>query len=870
VQVWSTALMRLTLPAPIADHRPPAFPWMGVLAPVLAGTLLYLFTRSPLSFAFAALGPIMALAALIDGRRQVRRARRTDLRRRADELARLSRDVAELHERERWRRQTEVPRARVLIASGHTPPATGATGPLAVRLGQGDVPSGLELDATNPVDREIAAAANRLTHAPVIADAARGIGLVGADLLTRAAERSVTTQLRYLGASPSGLVHRGSSATSLHGRCAVIVEIAGPRHARFLRGGDGLAHGSFAPDLLAAAETPDSLTASAGAVPDSATLTLTGTPGPTGRLEANFVVTASGTQPIDLVHDGPHALVGGTTGSGKSELLLAWLLSLADGYSPDRLRMLLFDFKGGATFDAITGLPHVDGLVTDLDGAILDRAVSALQAELRRREAALRASGARTVDEHGALARLVIVVDEFAALVDTRGGLHEVFADIASRGRSLGIHLILCTQRPAGAVRDSLLANCALRVSLRVVDRADSVAVVGTGDAAAIPRTVPGRCVIALHGETPIAAQVATMAPDAMAEAIAAIASRGDVVASRTGWLPPLPSTIRLAEVTEEHAGEDMIVLGRADIPATGSQPVASWEPRRDGALAIHGAPGSGRTETARTIATQLGVPILEGAEDAAGERLWDAVMGVDRSPLVIDDLAEALGGLGPDHASTVIEQFAAMVRRRGNVVAVTIGSPGGPNLRPLSSALGARVLLRMANRDEHALAGGPLPLFDTGARPGAGVWQGHRVQIAVAAGRTRDWPRRSDETVPLRPGSVTAVVTTRPSTRIAGLRSRQDLTVLDARTVATAHLAGDPTSAVVIVGDPDSWQSMPALWPLLADNPVVYECSIGQYRAVARRRDLPPALADAPGRVWLARLEADVARSVIDWGGSN
>src|SRR5690606_38751968 len=146
-------------------------------------------------------------------------------------------------------------------------------------------------------------------------------------------------------------------------------------------------------------------------------------------------------------------------------------------------------------------LPHVVGIVTDLDEVAAARALRSLRAELRHRESLLAERGARSIEELAdgvpALARLVIVVDEFAALTAGFPELHEVFADLAARGRSLGVHLVLCTQRPAGSVRDSVLANCTLRISLRVNNRADSIAVVGEPGAAALPRHPVGRAIIA-------------------------------------------------------------------------------------------------------------------------------------------------------------------------------------------------------------------------------------------------------------------------------------------------------------------------------------------------------------------------------------
>src|SRR5690606_33294925 len=119
---------------------------------------------------------------------------------------------------------------------------------------------------------------------------------------------------------------------------------------------------------------------------------------------------------VDLAVEGPHALVAGTTGAGKSELLTTWVLGLALAHPPADLHVLLVDYKGGATFGALTGLPHVLGVLTDLDPGATSRALASLRAELARRERLLAAAGVRSLAEHtpgGRPPRLLIVVDEF-------------------------------------------------------------------------------------------------------------------------------------------------------------------------------------------------------------------------------------------------------------------------------------------------------------------------------------------------------------------------------------------------------------------------------------------------------------------------
>ncbi|NLA08850.1 MAG: hypothetical protein GX871_01375, partial [Microbacteriaceae bacterium] len=195
-------------------------------------------------------------------------------------------------------------------------------------------------------------------------------------------------------------------------------------------------------------------------------------------LPAPFAVADGAPLPIDIVTAGPHALIAGTTGSGKSELMVSWITALCALYPPERVVLLLADFKGGTAFAALAELPHVVGMITDLDASGASRALESLRAELRWREARLADADARDIaDGRVDMPRLIVVIDEFAALLAQHPELDELFADVAARGRALGVHLMLGTQRAAGTVRDGLLANIPLRFCLRVVDEGESRAV---------------------------------------------------------------------------------------------------------------------------------------------------------------------------------------------------------------------------------------------------------------------------------------------------------------------------------------------------------------------------------------------------------
>jgi DNA segregation ATPase FtsK/SpoIIIE, S-DNA-T family len=210
---------------------------------------------------------------------------------------------------------------------------------------------------------------------------------------------------------------------------------------------------------------------------------------------------------IDLheKYHGPHGLIAGMTGSGKSEFIMTFILSLAVNYHPDEVAFILIDYKGGGMANAFEDLPHLAGTITNLDGAAVNRSLISIQSELKRRQAIF-SETSRVVDQSNIdiykyqklyregmvtepLQHLFIISDEFAELKAQQPEFMEQLVSAARIGRSLGVHLILATQKPSGVVDDQIWSNSKFRISLKVQEKADSMEVIKRPDAAELKQT---------------------------------------------------------------------------------------------------------------------------------------------------------------------------------------------------------------------------------------------------------------------------------------------------------------------------------------------------------------------------------------------
>jgi S-DNA-T family DNA segregation ATPase FtsK/SpoIIIE len=369
---------------------------------------------------------------------------------------------------------------------------------------------------------------------------------------------------------------------------------------------------------------------------------------------------------------GPHGLLVGATGSGKSELLRSLATALAVRHDPALVNLLLIDFKGGAAFAELAGFPHVAGVVTNLadDLSLVDRMRLALAGELARRQEALRLAGnlGSIADYQAArvqgtpldpLPYLVVVVDEFGELLAAKPDFLDVFLTVARLGRSLGVHLLLATQRlDEGRIR-GLEPHLRYRICLRTFTPDESRAVLSSADAfelpslpglgylkvdtaqrrfkaaicgAATPRRQPGEPYDTRTGQAPIAALLRPLslggpaAPDAQPPApaerprdvpvLVRSARSAATCSAREIWTPPLPSDLTLGALgalgtdsgaPDGGAPDSGVAVGLADLPERQARDAIRYRPHGPGGnLGLAGAPRSGKSSFLQALVLAL------------------------------------------------------------------------------------------------------------------------------------------------------------------------------------------------------------------------------------------------------------------------
>lgn len=910
----------LVIPSAPAPPRRTSLPYLAGIVPVGMGVALWLTTGSVQSLWFAALGPLMMLASVADAARTRRHDRRREADRVEAEWRAVEDALARRHAEERAQLESRHPDVAACVAE---PPLRG-TDPIAADT-EMTVGRGVRVSAVRTTGGEgdraeaFRARCAELDDAPVVVRLGGGVCVRGQAPVAAAAARALVAQL-CLRFGPAQLALVGEELAS-SGLTTAAHAVRARRGA--FRVGWGTLGAPVAADAViwtAApdAEVPSGITTVLDVVePGAASLrtpegvtevaveclsrpqaelvaSATGEPSdthaelPLSVPLADVIVSeagdglavvvgrdARGTDiAVDLVEHGPHAIVTGMTGAGKSELLVTWVAAMCAAYGPDRVTFVLADFKGGTAFEPLRALRQVSAVITDLDDEGARRGVLSLRAEMRRREAALAAAGVRDVSEAD-LPRLVIVVDEFAALLLEHADLGDVFIDIAARGRALGMHLVLGTQRAGGVIRDALAANCPLRISLRVADPADSRAVIGTDGAALLDGGPEGRgCALVRRPQDaePQLVRVALTGPGDLRRA----ATRwSQAVPAVSPWLPPLPRRIDLADLRgadhdgSDDAGGDAVVLGLADDPQRQRQPRELLRPGRERGLAVVGAPGSGRTALVRAVAAQRHDALLFPSDaESAVDLLAAWVRGDTEIPELVlcDDIDALHAELPVEYAQEFAQRWEQSLRLSPSTTWILTAARASGPLGRVLDALPRRALLRAASRVEHLAAGGETSGFVRDRPPGRAVLDGREVQFAWADERPRQSAASSTEIwAPARP--VVALVTAGASDAVGALRAARP--EWDVRTAGSDV----PTTAspCILMADAEGWQRQWALWQQIrAEGEVLVRAERpSDLRQLVGVRDLPPFARLHQGRAWSVVGDRAPRRVVVPGLGS-
>lgn len=353
---------------------------------------------------------------------------------------------------------------------------------------------------------------------------------------------------------------------------------------------------------------------------------------------------------------GPHGLVAGTTGAGKSELLQTYLLSLVVSFSPEDINFFIIDYKGGGMGNTLCHLPHCAGVISNLSGRQIKRALSSIKSENTRRQRLFYEAGVNHVEDYTRLYReekvaepvphLLLVIDEFAELRREQPDFIKEIISVSQVGRSLGVHLILATQKPAGTVDDKIWSNTRFRLCLRVADRQDSLDMLHCPEAAYLTEAGRGYLQVgnnelyqlfqagysgaAYVGEGEQKTRVSMLSLtgkrfegekgkegnfptqlQVVSKHICDSARQLGYRQARKLWIKELPEVLTLEEAVEEAENcfvtdEIRFCLGRCDDPEQQSQYPLYYEPLTEGHLCLCGAPSTGKSTFLQTFLWQL------------------------------------------------------------------------------------------------------------------------------------------------------------------------------------------------------------------------------------------------------------------------
>jgi hypothetical protein len=629
--------------------RPPAFPIIGVVAPFVTSTVVWLVTGSSFAILGAVVAPAMVVAHFLDARRRSRRDERiASADRLRDEAA-----SAESAAAQRAREIAELNRMHPSLTDiARYPEWTPA------RDGQTALRAGRNVDGS-----------------PWIVDVMSGVTITGDGVAADSIWQTLLFNARARLGEPvvdgnpfrwaNGVILSRSESDDV----GITIRCDGSRVLSIAARGELPVRGEWCADDVS--RLPDALT----------------------RVRDRHMDDLS----IELSDESPHVLVAGRTGSGKSRVLTALVTDWVTRFDANAFQFVGIDFKGGATLHPLTRFPHHRATVTDLERAIVPRMVAGLEHELRQREGELSRQGVAHIVDAVGMPRLAIVIDETHEFLRRHPMAHDVLADIARRGRSLGVHLVLAIQHPLGILRDGVLGNVPVRVCLAMNTVQDAVYVLGRHVAGN-----PSRGNALLSTGNGIVREVRIPEVSAVD-----VADRGCDTQPAPLWLPELRNPV-------PRNGRNG--FGLLDDIANARYRIADWQPAQ-GDVWVMGNRGSGRTAALRALAGER--PATWVSESA---QLRDAT-----GLVIVDDMDRILDGLDHRDAMEFLDQFVRC-RGRDSVDGVVVST--GRALPRTVGTFPNVLALRTSTMEEHRATGAPPETFDPASAPGVGTWRGLRVVL--------------------------------------------------------------------------------------------------------------------------------------------
>ena len=705
------------------------------------GVLMAVIFRSPYALMIGALGPVMALGSWWEARRTHRASEAQQLRQQQLEHERQRQKNAQAAEDYRREQLERFPAVHEWVTNPLWRPS--GESPLRVRVGLASV------RLPSPLDGE----RSTVHGVPLTLELGGGIAVVGQGQRARNCYRAIAIQSLALMVSddagggpipggwdsldpPENLTGVGEQGSTVQlvthaddvDRSVRSVVTVSDQHAAVFVGGR----------LIDSHVIPDELSSPSALWAMRRLEQWAGEHNSQAVLHPDFHDRAALWGRVDqdhwhnIVADGPHGLIWGQSGRGKTLLLHSLLRDIAAHYPPERFSCVVIDFKGGAGVLAIDDLPHLAGVLTDLEPESVRRVQVGLRSEILRREhilASHRVSDLSDLPEEVTCPRTAIAIDEVALLLDSDPGWSALLGDIASRGRSLGLHLLVSGQRITSQVPRSVVANAGIRWCLGVTDPAEALDYLpGVSHTAlqSLHQHPPGQVLGVVLGQPGYSVRVA---------------QRGRLTSDDAGegqaaplWAPALPERVDgeggLVGVLEDQQGQCLRPVGFEQFPP--------------GMALVVGDSGSGRAGVVSRIAECA--PRAVWLSDSPAEcldqlgALAEAIDEAESSPACIvaprlDVLLQAISEAAEAALLNAVQRLARAADESAHTVVLVPSSPGVTALRRLRPAARSLVALSMCSVELWLELDLPRERWISRAPEDRGLWGEHAIQFAKPTG---------------------------------------------------------------------------------------------------------------------------------------